>query len=167
MQNIVLIGFMGVGKGTTARELTQITDKFAIDTDDLIQSYKNQKIKKIFQTYGEKYFRDLEQLCANWLANNVKNSIISTGGGFYKVKNLQDIGRIVYLQASFDWIYNRIINAKNSTKKLKKRPLFNHYDEAKKLYDSRVDDYKKVANIIIDVEIDDYKKVAKQIMEKI
>ena len=45
--NIILIGFMGVGKGTVARALVKKSDMFAIDTDDLIESMENRKIKKM------------------------------------------------------------------------------------------------------------------------
>lgn len=63
--NIILIGFMGVGKGTIARALVKESSMFAIDTDDLIESMENRKIKKIFASDGEPYFRNLEkrQLC--------------------------------------------------------------------------------------------------------
>ncbi len=94
----------------------------------------------------------MEQKTADWLAQNVKNSIISTGGGFYKVKNLKDIGTIVYLQADFDWIYDRITKSKNAKKKIKKRPLFKSYKEAKALYNQRVKEYESVADITINVE---------------
>ena len=41
--NIILIGFMGVGKGTIARALIKESSMFAIDTDDLIESMENTK----------------------------------------------------------------------------------------------------------------------------
>lgn len=41
INNIVLIGFMGVGKGRTARAITKLTGRFALDCDDLIESYAN------------------------------------------------------------------------------------------------------------------------------
>lgn len=167
MKNIVLIGFMGVGKGTIARALSAKTDLFAVDTDDLIESLTNKKIKKIFKKEGERYFRDLEQKCANWLEENVKNTIISTGGGFYKVKNLKDIGKVVYLKADFDWIYERITKSKNAKKKIEKRPLFKSYNDAKKLYESRVKDYEKLADIIIDVKNKKVDEIVEELKEKI
>ena len=45
MSNIVLIGFMGVGKGSVAREVVKNSSYIAIDTDDLIESMENKKIK--------------------------------------------------------------------------------------------------------------------------
>ena len=116
--NIILIGFMGVGKGTIARALSKTYNMYSIDTDDLIESITNTEIKKIFEQNGEPYFRALEQNTADWLKLNVSSTIISTGGGFFKVHNLRDIGTIVYLKSSFDGIYERILKHKNAKKKL-------------------------------------------------
>ena len=163
MKNILLIGFMGVGKGTVAREFTKNSDLFAIDCDDLIESLENRKIKEIFKEDGESYFRDLEKKTALWLEKSVKNAIISTGGGFYKVKNLKKIGTVVLLDSSFEAILQRILNHPNAKNKLAKRPLFNSPKEAKKLYNQRSKEYKKVADIIINVE----NKSPKEIVDEI
>ncbi len=157
---------MGVGKGTVARECAKMSEYFAIDSDDLIESLENRKIKEIFKKDGEEYFRKLEQRVANWLEKNVNNSIISTGGGFFKVKNIKKIGTIILLDAPFEAILNRILSHPNAKNKLAKRPLFNSPKEAKKLYNQRVKEYKKVADIIIDVENKSAKVVAKEILEK-
>ncbi len=163
--NIVLVGFMGVGKGSLARELVKETSMFAIDTDDLIESLENRKVKEIFKEDGEPYFRALEQKCAIWLAQNVDNTIISVGGGFYKVDSLKEIGKIIYLHSGFEAILKKILDSPNYKKKLKKRPLFKSPKQAKKLYDLRVDEYKKVADKIINVEDKTTSKVLKEILE--
>ncbi len=165
-KNIVLIGFMGVGKGTIAREIVKQSDIFAIDTDDLIESMENRKIKKIFKEEGDEYFRKLEAKTAKWLEKNVKNTLISTGGGFYKVDNLNKIGKVVYLKSSFKAILDRIKSHPNAQNKLKKRPLLKDLDKAKKLYESRIKDYEKKADIIIDVENKTPENIAKEIIKK-
>jgi shikimate kinase len=167
VNNTLLIGFMGVGKGTIARAYAKEYNRFAIDTDDLIESLENKKIKNIFQDSGEKYFRDLEKRCAEFLEESVKNSIISTGGGFYRQKNLKKIGQIILLDSSFDGIYNRIIKHSNSHKKLAKRPLFNDIDSAKKLYKTRVREYKEVADTTISVENRDIRDIIKDLNQTI
>jgi len=164
--NIILIGFMGVGKGTTARGYSKKYGSFIIDTDDLIESKENMKIKEIFKKYGEKKFRSLEQECANWIEKSVDKTLISCGGGFYKVKNLKKLGTVVLLDASFEWIYNRLLTAPNSKSKLKKRPLFSEPTKAKRLYKEREKNYKKVADIIINVENKDLTEVVKEIYKK-
>jgi shikimate kinase len=151
-RNIILVGFMGVGKGTIARALVKKTNLFAVDSDDLIESMENRKIKKIFESDGEEYFRALEQKTANWIESSLNNTIISVGGGFYKVKNLKNLGKVVLLDAPFDWIYKRLLDAPNSEKKLKKRPLFRDLTKAKELYETRESEYKKVADLIVSVD---------------
>ena len=143
---------MGVGKGTTARAFSKKYNVYNIDTDDLIESKVNKEVKKIFKKFGEEYFRDQEQQTANWIEHSVKGTLISCGGGFYKVHNLKKLGKVVLLDASFNWIHNRLKSAKNAEAKLEKRPLFSKPKEAKKLYKSRQKKYKELADIIIDVE---------------
>jgi len=166
MKNIILIGFMGVGKGSVAREIVKLSDLVALDTDDIIESMENRTIKKIFAQEGEEYFRALERKVALWLQKEVKGTLISTGGGFFKVPNLSKIGTIVYLSAPFETIYNRILAHPNAEKKLRKRPLFQDIEKARKLYDERSVLYKKVADIIIDVSDKDIPEVAKEILKK-
>lgn len=151
-KNIILIGFMGVGKGTLARELVKLSDYFAVDTDDLIESLENREIKKIFEKEGEPYFRALEKKCALWCEKSLTNTIISTGGGFYKQVNIHKIGTVVYLEAGFDNIIQRLKDAPNSKKKFKKRPLLQDLDEARKIYNQRIKEYEEVADIVINVE---------------
>ena len=163
-KNYILIGFMGVGKGTIARGLVQASNFVAIDTDDLIESMENRKIKEIFEDEGEEYFRALETKVAKWLENSVKNSLISTGGGFYKVKNLKKIGKVIYLKSSFEAILTRLKEHPNADAKLKKRPLLQDLDKAKKLYEQRVKEYEKCADFTVDVENKKIEKIVKEIL---
>ena len=165
--NIILIGFMGVGKGTVARALVKKSNMFAIDTDDLIESMENRKIKKIFEVEGEPYFRALEKKTALWLEESVRDTIISTGGGFYKQENINKIGKVVYLKSSFQGILDRINAAPNAVNKLKKRPLLQNLEEAMKLYDLRAKEYEKVAKIVVDVENKDIKDIVKEILGQV
>ena len=157
---------MGVGKGTTARAFAKAYGIYNIDTDDLIESKENRKVKKIFREEGESYFRALEQETADWIEKHVSGTLISCGGGFYKVDNLSKLGTLVLLDAPFEWIYNRIVKSDNAAKKLKKRPLFTHPKEAKKLYNEREKAYRKVADVIVSVENKSLEKIVKEIAKK-
>ena len=167
MKNVILIGFMGVGKGSVARELTKHSDYIAIDTDDIIESMTNKKIKDIFADDGEGYFRKLEKKISLWLQNSVKNTLISTGGGFYKQKNLKKIGVVVLLDSPFDAILKRIKEHPNAEKKLKKRPLLNDLKKAKELYKQRRPEYMKLADIVVDVTDKSATECAKEILKKV
>jgi shikimate kinase len=164
-KNIILIGFMGVGKGTTARAFAKKYGVFNIDTDDLIESKENRTIRKIFKKEGEEHFRRLEQETADWIECCVDRTLISCGGGFYKVNNLKKLGTVVLLHASYDWIYRRLSTAKNAKNKLAKRPLFAEPKKAKKLYAEREEAYKKVADVVVDVEGKSMKQILKAIAE--
>ena len=157
---------MGVGKGTTARAFSKKYGTYIIDTDDLIESKENKEVKTIFAKKGEAYFRAQEQETANWIENCVTGTMISCGGGFYKVDNLKKLGTVVLLDASFDWILKRLKTAKNSKSKLAKRPLFSDEKNAKKLYNEREKAYRKVADVIIDVENLTLEEQIKQIAKK-
>ncbi len=154
---------MGVGKGTTARAFAKKYSVYNIDTDDLIESKEKKEVKRIFEKYGEEYFRAAEQATADWIEHSVRGTLISCGGGFYKVNNLKNLGTVVLLDASFEWIHRRLKNAKNSKAKLAKRPLFAKEKEAKKLYNERAEIYRQVADVIIDVE----KLSQKEVIESI
>ncbi|MDD2780331.1 shikimate kinase [Sulfuricurvum sp.] len=167
MKNVVLIGFMGVGKGSVAREIVKQSNLVALDTDDIIESMENRRIKKIFAEEGEEYFRELERKVAQWLQKEVRGTLISTGGGFFKVPNLKKIGTVIYLSAPFETIHNRILAHPDAAKKLRKRPLFQDIDKAIKLYDERSAMYKKVADIVIDVSNKDIPDIAKEILKKV
>jgi len=167
MKNVILIGFMGVGKGSVAREVIKNSSYMAIDTDDLIESMENRKIKSIFEDEGEEYFRKLEKNVAKWLESSVKNTLISTGGGFYKQTNLKNIGIIVLLDSPFDAIIKRIKAHPNAAKKLKKRPLLADLKKAKKLYDERRPEYLKLADIVIDVTKKSADECSKELLKKV
>ena len=61
MKNIVLTGLMGCGKSSVAKAIAQADERFEfIDIDHEIEKFQNMKISKIFEKYGERFFRELE-----------------------------------------------------------------------------------------------------------
>ena len=149
--NIILIGFMGVGKGRTARALAEQSGRFAVDTDDLIESMVNMKIRTIFARQGEAAFRQLEQKAADWLEKHVSSTAVSTGGGFFQVGNLNRLGTVVYLHSTVEDIYHSISSHPNAKKKIKKRPLLTNLQEAENLFMERLPRYRELADMEIAV----------------
>jgi len=167
MKNIILIGFMGVGKGSVGRELGHALDTITLDCDDLIESAHNCKVREIFEKFGEKYFREYELKLAEFLEKNVQNSVISTGGGFFKVKNLNKIGFVIYLKNDFEGILERLRSAPNAEHKFAKRPLLQDLERAKKIFDEREPQYAKKADLIVDVKGKSVAEIIKEIKKGI
>lgn len=165
--NIVLIGFMGVGKGRTARSIAARTGRYALDCDDLIESYANKRIGQIFRDEGEAEFRRLERATANWLADNVQEAVISTGGGFIKVANLKKIGVVVYLHSDFETIIQAIHAHENADKKIKKRPLLADLKAAQRLYDERLPLYRQLADIEIHTAERTTERITDEILDRL
>ncbi len=162
--NIILIGFMGVGKGRTARCLAEKTGCYTVDTDDLIETMVKKKIRLIFKKQGEYVFRQLEQRTADWLADQVSATIVSTGGGFFKVKNISSLGKVVYLHSSVEAILTSIQSHSKAKKKIKKRPLLKDLEKARALYQERLPLYRAAADFEINVENREIESIADEII---
>ena len=78
--------------------------------------------------------------------------------------NIKKIGKIIYLESTFEKILEGIHNSPNAKKKLKKRPLLKNLDEAKKIYNQRVKEYETVSDIVINVEDWDENKAVENIL---
>lgn len=162
-QNIVLTGFMGAGKTRIGRELAaQLSFEF-IDTDAYIETKEGMTISNIFATKGESYFRALEVQVLHELAKK-KGVIISTGGGMpLQTKNaamLKECGRVIYLQASAETIYQRL---KGDTS----RPLLqteNPREAISQLLAEREKAYSFVADIAVTVDKKTVEQITKEIL---
>ncbi len=144
--NIVLIGFMGSGKSTVGRVLSKSSGKYFLDTDAMIEAKESMKIRDIFEKYGEESFRKHETELAKWLAMNVNNAVISTGGGMPSVvDSFENIGKTVYLKIEFDDLLNRL-----KADEFEKRPLFQNIDFARKIFETREPMYQRCASLQVD-----------------
>ena len=143
MKNIVLIGMPACGKSTIGYWLSQKTNYPFFDADKYLEEKENRIISDIFSNEGEEYFRNLETKYLKELSEK-EGLIISTGGGAVKKKENIDIlkknGIIIFL--------NREIND-ISKENHKHRPLLQDINNIQKLYDERIDLYKKYSDIII------------------
>ena len=147
--NIYLIGMMGSGKTTIARNLSKIINKNYIDTDSIIELKENMTINEIFSKLGESHFRKIE---SEVLQSIAKNSIIACGGGIILKKInrefLKKNGATVYLKTSIPILVNRL-------KGQNLRPLVNDKNITNALidiFDKREILYEKTANVQIDTD---------------
>ena len=60
-KSIVLIGLMGSGKSAIGKMLSEVIGVPFSDTDSIIEKEVGKKINQIFDDYGERYFRQIEE----------------------------------------------------------------------------------------------------------
>lgn len=151
MKNIVLTGFMGAGKTTIGKLLSEKLSFPFFDTDKIIEQNANMSIPEFFEKLGEKEFRNYEMEVVK-LLSGTEGCVISCGGGIVLNKTNIDLlsknGIIVYLNASIDMILKRIVDDKN-------RPIIaameNPKDEIEKLFNKRKQFYQRY-NFSFDVD---------------
>src|SRR4051812_32577260 len=78
--SIVLVGFMGAGKSSVGRTLARMTGLPRFDTDEMIAKRLKLTVSEIFETHGEKLFREAETETLRALRDQAA-AIIVTGGG--------------------------------------------------------------------------------------
>ncbi len=161
------MGFMGSGKSTVGFRLSYKLRKCLIDTDKLIEHREGMKISEIFAGKGEAYFRQKETECLNSLFHELGSRIISLGGGTpVKEENreiIKRLGKVIYLKASPETIYERV-------KHDKKRPLLqceNPRERIKTLLEERNPIYESVADIVIQVDGKEMYQVVQEIVEAV
>ena len=111
MKNIFLTGFMGCGKTSVGRVLSDRLGCDFVDLDQAIVSEAKADIKEIFASQGEPAFRRIEsQALARFAAR--AGVVVSTGGGVVIAPENREVmrqsGNIVNLTASVEAIAARL-----------------------------------------------------------
>lgn len=149
--NIFLIGFMGCGKSTVSKMLSERLGLKAVDSDEYIENEHNMKISDMFEKYGEEYFRKCE---TDFLDNLLPDAgyIVACGGGMaVNEKNvciMKEKGIVVMLDAAAETIFERV---RRSTH----RPLLYgnmNIDYIRKLMDARMPAYNSACDFRICVD---------------
>lgn len=168
--NISLIGFMGSGKTTVGRILSQKINFLFIDLDRIIEIAEGKSIPEIFKEKGEQYFRNIETEVIGKIYIN-KNCVFGCGGGIVeRGENMNIIKRnsaVIYLNVSPPEAYERLKNVKN-------RPLLKTQsgkDDLREIINnliSRRDSlYRKYADFIVNTDKKKPVKIVGEILKKL
>lgn len=164
--NIVLIGFMGTGKSTIARELAKTHQMNIVEMDEEIVRRRGKSIADIFEEEGEEYFRDLETALLKELQTK-ENQVISCGGGAVlreeNVRVMKKNGCVVLLTALPQTIYERV---KNNTD----RPILQgnmNVEYIASLMEKRREKYEKAADIVIATDGKNVSQICEEMLQKL
>lgn len=117
MNKIILLGYMGSGKSTIAKLLSEKTKTALFDLDKIIEKRTDLSVKQIFEQKGEVYFRKLENQIFKELIASEEKMVISLGGGTPcyagndEMLNGENIVSF-YLKGSIDTLYERLVSSK-------------------------------------------------------
>lgn len=150
---------MGSGKSTIATHLSEQIGFDYIEMDEEIERKEGMSIARIFEKYGEKYFRQSE---TNLLKSLEGSLVVSTGGGIILAEENQQLlksaDHVFFLNASFDTIHDRLINDED-------RPLWSDNIKKNKLrFEERLPIYHGLAKYVIQVDGKDSQAITDEIL---
>ncbi len=122
---IFLIGFMGCGKSTKAKQLANRLNCPVIDLDAVMVDEQGKTIAEYFAEHGEAAFRKLESETLKQY-NYPETCVVATGGGlpcfFDNMEWMNANGKTIYLQMTPPQLVSRLHNRE-------KRPLLKGMDD--------------------------------------
>ena len=145
MNNVILIGMPGSGKTTVGTYLSEFMGYGYIDSDSVIVAREGMRLPEIIEKKGTEAFLDIEakvnsEICAS-------RCVIATGGSViyreYALEALKKIGKVVYLQLSYEEIDRRLGDLKARGVALKEGYTL------RDLYNERVPLYEKYADVVV------------------
>jgi shikimate kinase len=135
-KSIVFIGFMGVGKTTIGKLVAKKLYRDFVDTDEEIEKEFGMPATRIFETYGEKTFREKEESLIVELSQQPLK-VISLGGGAFLNENIRNAclknGFVIFLDLSFDEWKERMEILIDSRPNLQNKSM----EQIEDLYNSR------------------------------
>ncbi len=164
--NVVLVGFMGVGKTCVGRGVAKKLGWSFVDTDSLIEEARSMTIAEIFRNCGEASFRATEKAVVEGVAT-CHRCVIATGGGVVldreNVDRLQRHGLLIHLTLSPETIFHRIGHQSE-------RPLLwteNPRQTLETLFQSREKLYRACSEMTIDLDGLDGNEAVEKVIEAV
>ena len=143
MNNVILIGMPGSGKTTVGTYLSEVIGYGYIDTDSVIIAREGKRLHEIIAERGTEAFLDVEAKVNSELAADC--CVIATGGSAiyrdYAMKALRKMGKVIYLQLSYEEIARRLGDLAARGVALKDGfTLLDLYNERTPLYEKYADE---------------------------
>ena len=149
-RNIILTGMRGSGKTTLGKLLAKELNMDFIDTDKEIEESEEITISEMVERFNWEYFRKKEKECIEKVSKEVRNSIISTGGGVIlyeeNIINLKKNGVIVFINTPVEILSRRIKNTQTRPSLTGK----NVQEELGQVWIERKDKYLESADFVYD-----------------
>ena len=137
---VFLVGFMAAGKSRVGRRLARSLGWAFRDLDSDIAAHEGQPVAELIVERGEAWFRERETAALERCAA-LDQAVIATGGGVFTLERnrrlIVELGTSVWLDPPWEMLRRRAEQSR------KRRPLFESPDQARALYESRLDSYRQ------------------------
>jgi len=164
--HIVLIGFMGTGKTSVGKMLSDWLHRPFVDLDEMIETEEGRSIGDIFAADGEDEFRRLEHEAIRRHTGG-RYAVLSCGGGAVlrldNVELLQASGRLVLLEATPDTVKERVHGGEE-------RPVLhggNDVEDIRRLMEMRKRAYHNAADTAVQTDDRSVEEVAEEIVDRL
>ena len=162
MTRIILVGYMGAGKTTIGKALSQELGIVFYDLDWYIENRMRKTVTQIFAEKGEEGFRLIEHNMLHEIAE-FEDVIISCGGGtpcfFDNMDYLNEQGQVIYLKATPEVLYKHLLMSKGERPLLKGKSPEELITFIREQLEKREPFYTK-AQFTLDVSLmDNYEKI--------
>jgi shikimate dehydrogenase len=165
-RNIALVGFMGTGKSSVAREIAGLAGLTFIDTDRAIEQKAGLSIAEIFDLKGEETFRVMEQAELHELWS-LSHSVVSCGGGAVLSKRNRRTLRSTCVPV---WLWADVRTALTRMGETDTRPLINGQEpeaRARALLKERLFLYACTCDLLINTEGKSPHQIATRIWDEV
>ncbi len=163
---ISLTGFMGCGKSSVGRRLSELLCCHFMDLDAEIEAREGRSIAEIFAKDGEAEFRRIEkETLTDIIGTPVSSAVLALGGGAVMTPGSEEIVHensvCVYLKASVDTLIERLSNETSGRPMLKDVPMSERIMD---LMSQRASTYERAAHIIIETDGKSIDEIAREII---
>lgn len=162
---IAITGFMGVGKSSVARHLSNLLDCRRVDLDGVIEEEQGRTVAEFIDAEGIDSYRELESEVLKREMTRAGSLILSLGGGTWTIAANREAIRkagftCIWLESTFEHCWYNIKYSR------KDRPLARTKGAAIKLFEERQKDYCLADfHFIVRPELNSY-DIASQIAEE-
>lgn len=161
--NLIMTGFMGVGKTTVGKLLANQLNWPFVDVDHEIELKHGKAVTQIFTELGEPAFRQMEKQFTTALCKEANHQVISLGGGAFIQEEIRQAclahGLVIYLDISWESWKLRLPYIQDSRPILQQKSL----EEVEQLFNTRRSLYQD-HHLCIQMDEIGFEEAAKQII---
>lgn len=164
MNNLIIEGFIGSGKGSVARITGKKLKLPVVDIDRLISEKVKMTTADLYSRLGEPYYRAMETIMLSDLAAMDERCVIVLGSGVAMMPQnkeyLEKLGTVYYIKLK----QQTILSNMKESKKHNWIRTENWDEQVAKLYKEREPAYRKTADVVITADGKTPEQIADEII---